>query len=261
MRFYFLACYNLYINIITMEGFSVTLERFSGPYSKLLELIEERKLSINEFSLSQVTDEYISYIKELGEKGEKDIVDISQFISVASTLMLIKAKSLFPTISYSTEEKESVSNLEKKLELYKMVLDAGKNINKIFGKNGLHSISKFENKETVFVWDKRVDTALLHSIAIASLLKIPKKERLKQVAVKQVLKIEDVIEKLLERVKTSFNLSFKDFSNSLSGEAKSLEERKSAFIVSFLAMLELIKNGVLNAEQGSEFNDISISKA
>lgn len=242
------------------ERFSVTLERFSGPYSKLLELIEQRKLSINEFSLSQVTDEYITYIKEMGDRGQKDIVDISQFISVASTLMLIKAKSLFPTISYSSEEQESVSNLEKKLELYKLVLEAGKNVNKIFGKNGLHNVSKFENKENVFVWDKRVDTVLLHSIAIASLLKIPKKERLKQVAVRQVLKIEDVIEKLLERVKSSFSLSFKDFSNSLSGETKTLEEKKTAFIVSFLAMLELIKNGVLHAEQGQGFNDINISK-
>lgn len=242
------------------ERFSVTLERFSGPYSKLLELIEQRKLSINEFSLSQVTDEYITYIKEMGDRGQKDIVDISQFISVASTLMLIKAKSLFPTISYSSEEQESVSNLEKKLELYKLVLEASKNVNKIFGKNGLHNVSKFENKENVFVWDKRVDTVLLHSIAIASLLKIPKKERLKQVAVRQVLKIEDVIEKLLERVKSSFSLSFKDFSNSLSGETKTLEEKKSAFIVSFLAMLELIKNGVLHAEQGQGFNDINISK-
>lgn len=242
------------------ERFSVTLERFSGPYSKLLELIEQRKLSINEFSLSQVTDEYITYIKEMGDRGQKDIVDISQFISVASTLMLIKAKSLFPTISYSSEEQESVSNLEKKLELYKLVLEAGKNVNKIFGKNGLHNVSKFKNKENVFVWDKRVDTVLLHSIAIASLLKIPKKERLKQVAVRQVLKIEDVIEKLLERVKSSFSLSFKDFSNSLSGETKTLEEKKSAFIVSFLAMLELIKNGVLHAEQGQGFNDINISK-
>lgn len=240
--------------------FNINIERFSGPYFKLLELIEERKLSINEFSLSHITDDYISYIKDLENRGEKDIVDISQFISVASTLMLIKAKSLFPNIIYSEEEKESVSNLEKKLELYKSMLDASKGINKIYGKNILFSISKFENKESVFVWDKRVDITLLHSIAIASLLKIPKKERLKEVAVKQVLKIEDVIERLLERVQNSFNLSFKEFSSSMSGEVKTFEEKKSAFIVSFLAMLELVKNGLLSAEQGSEHNEINISK-
>ena len=241
-------------------SFNVNLDRFSGPYFKLLELIEERKLSINEFSLAEVTDKYLDYIRELESRGEKDIVDISQFISVASTLMLIKAKSLFPNISYSEEEQTSVDNLEKKLELYKSMFEASKAINKIYNKKSLHSISKFENKETVFVWDSRVNTLMLHSIAVASLLKVPKKERLKQVAVKQVLKIEDVIENLLERVKNSLSLSFKDFSSSVSHAGKSLEEKKSAFIVSFLAMLELIKNGILNADQeGGHHNEINIS--
>lgn len=241
------------------QTFNVNLERFSGPYFKLIEMIEERKLSINEFSLAQITDDYILYIKELESKGEKDIVDISQFISVASTLMLIKAKSLFPNIVYTEEEKKEVDNLEKKLELYKIMMSASKGINKIFDKKPIFPISKFENKEVVFVFDERLDLLLMHSIAIASILKIPKKERLKTVAVRQVLKIEDVIERLLERVKDSVKLSFKEFSHSLSQTGKTLEEKKSAFVVSFLAMLELIKNGVLNAEQGNTHNEIEIS--
>lgn len=239
--------------------FNVNLERYSGPYFKLLELIEERKLSINEFSLAEITDDYISFIKEVEKLGDKDIVDISKFISIASTLMLIKAKSLFPNLEYSEEEKDSISNLEQKLELYKAMLEASKNINKIYNKKILSSINKFKNDEVVFVFDERVNTEFLHSIAIASLLKIPKKERLRQVAVKQVLKIEDVIERLLERVKNSFNVSFKEFSSSVSFSSKSLEEKKSAFVVSFLAMLELIKNGLLNAEQGENHNEINIS--
>lgn len=238
--------------------FNVNLDRFSGPYFKLLELIEERKLSINEFSLAEITDKYIDYIRELDSNGEKDIIDISQFISVASTLMLIKAKSLFPSITYSKEEEESIHNLEKKLELYKSMIEATKSVNKIYNKNNLYSISKFENNETVFVWDNRLDINILHSIAIASLLKVPKKESLKQVAVKQVLKIEDIIEKLLERVKNSMNISFKDFSNSITNDINTSEEKKSSFIVSFLALLELIKSGVLNASQGDAHNEINI---
>lgn len=243
------------------QAFNVNLERFSGPYFKLIELIEERKLSINEFSLSQITDDYILYIKELEAKGEKDIVDISQFISIASTLMLIKAKSLFPNIEYTEDEKKEVVNLEKKLQLYKIMMQSSKEINKIFYKKPIFPISKFENKEVVFVFDERIDKILMHSIAIASILKIPKKERLKQVAVRQVLKIEDVIERLLERVQSSLkNLSFKEFSSSMYTVGKTFEEKKSAFVVSFLAMLELIKNGVLNAEQGTDHNEIEISK-
>ena len=144
--------------------------------------------------------------------------------------MLIKAKSLFPNLEYTEEEKEAVSNLEKKLELYKIMMEATKNINKNYSKKVMSSISKFENNESVFVWDERVDTALLHSISIASL-----------------------------RVKKSFSLSFREFSSSMSNDAKSFEEKKSAFIVSFLAMLELIKNGLLNADQTGDHNEISIS--
>ena len=54
--------------------FNVNLDRFSGPYFKLLELIEERKLSINEFSLAEITDKYIDYIRELDSNGEKKIL-------------------------------------------------------------------------------------------------------------------------------------------------------------------------------------------
>ena len=54
-------------------------------------------------------------------------------------------------------------------------------------------------------------------------------------------------------------MSFKDFSDSIGVSFSDLESKKSAFIVSFLAMLELIKNGLLNAEQDNISNEINIS--
>jgi chromatin segregation and condensation protein Rec8/ScpA/Scc1 (kleisin family) len=57
--------------------FTLKLDRFEGPYTKLLDLIESRKLSITEISLVDVADDYIAYIKTL---DQKNIVDISQFI-------------------------------------------------------------------------------------------------------------------------------------------------------------------------------------
>ena len=66
--------------------FNVKLERYEGPYTKLLDLIEGRKLSITEISLVTVADDYIAYIKSL---DQRNIIDISQFIVVASTLMLM----------------------------------------------------------------------------------------------------------------------------------------------------------------------------
>ena len=72
-----------------MEEFTIKLDRYEGPYTKLLELIDAHKLSITEVSLASIADEYIAYIQTI---SKKDIVDISQFIVVASTLMVMKAK-------------------------------------------------------------------------------------------------------------------------------------------------------------------------
>jgi len=69
------------------------------------------------------------------------------------------------------------------------------------------------------------------------------------------------MDNLLSRINLSQNLSFKDFSKTLSNSFKSYEEKKKAFIVSFLAMLELIKNGVLEASQDeNNHNEIRIQK-
>lgn len=241
------------------DVFNINIERFSGPYFKLLELIEGRKLSINEFSLSEITDEYLNYIKNINLNQEKKNIDISQFILVASTLMLIKAKSLFPNnIIYSEEEKTSIRDLENKLKLNQIIFETSKKINAIYNKNKLYSILKFKNEEVVFIWDKRLNTSFLYSIGMATLLKIPKKETLKLVNVRQTIKIEEVIEKILQRIQKETRVSFKDFSNSLNTDNQNLEEKKKAFIISFLAILELIKNGDLYAEQKENFEEINI---
>ena len=113
-------------------SFTIKQGRFEGPYHKLLEVIESRKLSINEISLAQIADEYIAYIKTLKTNNLSNIDkdDISQFIVVASTLMIIKARSLLPSIEYSKEEKDEICNLEYKLMLYKVLTEGVKEIKK-----------------------------------------------------------------------------------------------------------------------------------
>jgi segregation and condensation protein A len=95
--------------------FTVKLDRYEGPYTKLLDLIVEKKLSITEVSLASIADDYIAYIKSL---AETHAVDVSQFVLVASTLMLMKAKSLLPGVVYTEEEEKQVHDLESKLEMF-----------------------------------------------------------------------------------------------------------------------------------------------
>ena len=235
--------------------FTVKLDRFEGPYTKLLELIEGRKLSITEISLVSVADDYIAYIKSL---GEKNLVDISQFIVVASTLMLMKAKSLLPGVIYTEEEEKQVHDLEYKLELYALLQAAAGVLKSVYLKNPLHSKDRITYKGgAVFVPDKRITKEMLASIAELTLASLSTPKALVKVAVESALRIENVIEKLLDRVRTMQSVSLQ----SLADGAKTIEERKKLLIVNFIALLELVRSGAVMAEQSVEGGDINFTKA
>lgn len=223
--------------------FTVKLDRYEGPYTKLLELIEQRKLSITEISLVSVADDYIAYIKTL---EQKNLIDISQFIVVASTLILMKAKSLLPGVVYTDEEEKQVHDLEQKLELYALLTSLSSKIRSLYAKNILYAREHASHKDTtIFVPDSRVDVKMLQSIALLTLATFVTPKVLVRVAVEQALRIENVIEKLLERVKTMHSVTLQ----SLAGNATTFEEHKKLLIVNFIALLELLRSGGISAEQ------------
>jgi segregation and condensation protein A len=232
--------------------FTVKLERFEGPYTKLLELIESRKLSITEISLVSVADDYIAYIKTL---DQKNLVDISQFIVVASTLMLMKAKSLLPGLVYTEEEEKQVEDLERKLELYALLNDAQRHTREIYLKTPLFGRHYKTNKDlTLFVPDPRVTKDLLLSIASMTLMTFTEPKALVKVAVEKALRMENIIESLLLRVQSAQSVSLR----SLADGATTLQERKKLLIVNFIAILELLRSGSLAASQDAA-GDIMIS--
>lgn len=238
--------------------FTLTLDRYEGPYTKLLELIETRKLSITELSLASIADDYIGYIKTI---ETKDILDISQFIVVASTLMLMKVKSLLPGITYTEEEEKQVHDLEYKLELYALLTQGEKNIKMLYGKAPLYSRSYILPKNIdVFVPDTRVTPILLQSIISLTLLSFVIPQALVNVAVQQAIRIETVIEQLLERVKNTTGTREVRL-QSLALDGGSQEEQKKLLIVNFIALLELLRTGTLSASQEVVGGDITIQSA
>lgn len=235
--------------------FTVKLDRFEGPYTKLLELIDQKKLSITEISLVDVADDYIAYIKTL---DQKNLVDISQFIVVASTLMLIKAKSLLPGVIYTEEEEKQVHDLERKLEMYATLVGACQRIDSIYKKAELYSRERISYKGggSVFVPDDHVTVNILQSVAMLTLQSFVTPKQLVKVAVEQALRIENVIEKLLERVRTMQSVTL----SKLADGAKTAEEHKKILIVNFIALLELLRSGTIIAEQDSSGGEINIQQ-
>ncbi len=84
----------------------------------LLDFIEKRKLFINDISLSKVTDDFIGFLKE---KSNFPLGLSANFILVASTLLLIKSKSLLPTLNLTSEEEANIEDLETRLKEYQRI--------------------------------------------------------------------------------------------------------------------------------------------
>jgi segregation and condensation protein A len=103
-------------------NYTVKTSGYEGPFELLLELIEKRKLFVNDIAIATVTDDFLSYIKASENRSPSYI---SAFIVVAATLLLIKSRSLLPNFNLTQEEKEEVGALERRLTMYKIISDVG----------------------------------------------------------------------------------------------------------------------------------------
>ena len=83
-------------------GFTVRLTNFEGPFDLLLQLIGKHKLDVTEIALSTVTDEFIAYLRALGD--ELDLDQASEFLVVAATLLDLKAARLLPAADVEDED-------------------------------------------------------------------------------------------------------------------------------------------------------------
>jgi segregation and condensation protein A len=227
------------------QNFTLETETFQGPLETLLNLIEERKMPVSDVSLSSVCDAYLAYVEKL---PEMPLGETAQFILVASTLLLIKSRALLPTLDLSTEERESVEELERRLARYAIFRKAAKSLRKEWGVAPLYLAKRAPAREAVFSpAEAGIDT--IRNAVMKLLNALPKPENLAQAVVAPVLALEDVIISLKHRLTQAFRASFRELTKNGSKESR---------IVYFLAMLELVRNGSASITQERIFEDITI---
>lgn len=230
------------------EDFKVRVGEFEGPLELVLDLIEKRKMHISDVSLSQVADEFIEYIKSF---EEFPIADSADFILVASTLLLIKSKSLLPNLQLTEEEQGSIEDLENRLASYKKYKELTVGIGKMFG-NFLYFAEEKKRVSVGFFPTSDISLLSIKNALLEVLQNMPAKiEELPKVVVEKIISLEEMIGNLSERIKTSLRTSFSDFAGV--GKAEKIN-----IIVSFLAMLELVKQGMVRVNQDKHFEDIQI---
>lgn len=228
--------------------YQVKTHIFEGPLDTLLSLIEKRKLFINDISLAQVADDYIAYVKSL---ENFPIADSAHFILIASTLVLIKSKSLLPTLTLSEEEEHNIEDLEARLREYQKYKALSQHLKERFNIHVEYLRQPSKEKMIVFTPDRNVSIEKIRETINSIILQLPKKEFVPKAIIKKIISLEEMIETLTNRITESMKMSFKDFS----GQGK---VEKVNVIVSFLAMLELVKQGIIQVRQDKDFQDIEI---
>lgn len=234
--------------------FKVRQEVFEGPVEVLLELIEKRKLFVNDVSLAAVTDDFIQYMQQVGmQPGEA-----ANFLAVAATLILIKARSLLPNIELSPEETESITDLERRVALYQIISQiSGELIRQYNKKVSFEGVRRLTG--VVFAPDEKLTLEQLPQLISDIIGRIPPPEVKKPEArVFKTISITEVLDTLHERIQRAMSTSF----NAIRVASPDMDERsqKVYTIVSFLGMLELVRRGLVAAEQSELFEDITLQK-
>ncbi len=227
------------------KSFTIKTEVFEGPLDLLLTLVEKRKLFINDISLGKVTDEYIDYINKLPEYS---IGDRAQFIVIASTLLLVKAKSLLPALQLTEEEKGDIEDLQARLRELEVMRRMGGIIKDKFGARFIFPRGDRQQGVSVFAPSKDTNLQALSEAMNRVLNALPKKIEQPKVVMRKVVSLEEMISRLTDRIASAVRMSFKEFHG---GKGEKVD-----VIVSFLAMLELVKQGTIDAHQEGLFDEI-----
>lgn len=230
----------------------VQIPVYEGPLDLLLQLIERAELDITAIALAMVTDQYLQYIRQMQEARAEEI---SAFLVIAAKLIQIKSEALLPRPPVrEAGEEDPAENLARQLRIYKRFKEIATLLEQRDAQ-GLHTYLRLAPPPKV---EGRLDlsdltlTDLLEA-AQASFLQQREKQSLGTVISAPKVTIRQKIAYISERLSKSQKSSFKE----LVGSGNSRLE----VVVTFLALLELVKRYRVLARQEALFGDIHIERS
>jgi len=237
------------------EKYTVSTPLYEGPLDLLLQLIERAELDITRLALAQVTDQYLAYLQNL---QDRDPAEVSAFLVIAARLVQIKSTALLPRqpVEPSGEEEEDPGEaLARQLLLYKRFKElsawmAGRET------NNLRTYLRLAPPPVKV--EPRLD---LSGVTLADLVRAageifasqPDLPLLSRVVSMPRVTIREKIHLIVERLRQADLTSFRSL---LSPQRTRLE-----VVITFLAMLELIKRKTIHAEQTDLFGEIQIQSS
>jgi segregation and condensation protein A len=244
--------------------YELKLDQYQGPLDKLLELIESKKMEIGTIALASVTADFLHYLEgfkidlgidedSLSEHAQYDapLELLADFLVVASRLLLIKSKTLLPSLELTEDEQAEIQDLETRLKLYQEFKRTQEHIRAHWSDMPKMYTREFMLSAQVVFYppsnsgpNELLGAILKISGALESAM--TPKVRVKNQILNLRTKIEEVIAKL-----TNIPQNLR----ALHGKGNRTE-----LVVLFLAILHLIKQQIVKVEQVDHFSEIMIAK-
>ena len=229
-------------------AFAVSQEKFSGPLELLLALIEEKKLTITEVSLKSVADEYLAYL----EAHEVPSDELADFLLVASRLIYLKSRELMPYLRLDDED-ANAAKLEDQLRLYREFVAAAAKLEERYLQTPLYRRPFVRlQREMQFAPGKALTPAALADAYRSVLKRLEPFFALQQTSIERVKSIEERIEELTGALQAKATMRFKDVIASAGSKVE--------VVVSFLALLELLRRRSVRVKQDDHYGEIMIER-
>ena len=245
-------------NIEKIEDIKFNIKNFEGPLDLLLYLISKNKKDIFEISLSELTDEYVSYLNEM---DENNIEIASEFIVMASTLLDIKARKLLPQLENEEEEEQiSEEELLRKISQYKIYKEASEKINEMYKLNFGSFTKAFEKikfkKKVEYTGDKFTKQEIFNTysnILFRNQSKINKNAKeIEKIAVYEKYTVQDKVKQIVGYLNDNGSMVFNNVFNNTCDNVE--------IVTAFLGVLELGKMKQVDIEQEYLFSDINVTR-
>jgi segregation and condensation protein A len=232
-----------------LDGYTIQLPVYQGPLDLLLELIERAELDITKVALAQVTNQYLAYMHQL---QERHLDDLAAFLVIAARLLQIKSEALLPRPPERDPGEEDPGDaLARQLVAYKKYKQVAIQLSEREGR-GLRTFLRVAAPPQV---EPKLDLSGvgvhdLYAAFLEALADRPEAADVGRVIIAPRVSIREQMRRIVDTLRRAGSASF----HLLFGEARNRVE----LVVSFLAVLELIKQRRIFASQQTLFGDIEI---
>lgn len=242
----------------------IKIDAFEGPLDLLLALISKEEVDIYDIPIVKITDQYLSAVSEL---PKMDLDFTCEFLVMAATLLEIKSKMLLPekdlySSTHDIEPYDPREELVKRLLAYKIFKDAAKVLSSLEGQ--LDEVV-FKNQEELSPYTKTLSNEMLNDSLESSLLSEAVKRVLMRIErydenrknfFKKIKRDQFTVEEKIQFIESHLINNDNIMFSHLFNESKTKEE----VVVTFLALLELLKLKKVSIQQVGLFEEIFITK-